>query len=48
MNNDAIITIMVSIRTEPGSYGRIVTMDGITKCVEAKDFVGIDPRSIRA
>lgn len=42
---DAVITIMVSIRTEPGSYGRIVTTDGITKCVEAKDFIGMDPRN---
>ena len=40
----AVITIIVSLRTEPGSYGRIVTADGITKCVEAKDFVGMDPR----
>lgn len=42
--NNAVITIIVSLRTEPGSYGRIVTdKDGITKCVEAKDFVGMDP-----
>ncbi|MEX0848877.1 MAG: NTP transferase domain-containing protein [Candidatus Dependentiae bacterium] len=41
---NAVITIVVSKRTEPGSYGRIVTdKNGITKCVEAKDFVGMDP-----
>ncbi len=41
---NAVITIIVSMRTEPGSYGRIVTdEEGITKCVEAKDFVGMDP-----
>lgn len=42
--NNAVITIMVSLRTQPGSYGRIVTQGGITKCVEAKDFVDMDPR----
>ncbi len=42
--NDAVISIIVSLRTEPGSYGRIVTDEhGITRCVEAKDFVGMDP-----
>jgi bifunctional UDP-N-acetylglucosamine pyrophosphorylase/glucosamine-1-phosphate N-acetyltransferase len=41
---EAVITIMVSLRTESGSYGRIVTDNGITKCVEAKDFGNTDPR----
>ena len=34
----AMVSIIVCERPEPGSYGRIITKDGITRCVEAKDF----------
>ena len=35
---DALVSIIVCERPEPGSYGRIITKDGVTRCVEAKDF----------
>ncbi len=37
---NATISIIVAHRTEPGSYGRIITKNNVTRCVEAKDFHG--------
>lgn len=35
---NATISIIVAHRTEPGGYGRIVTKNNVTRCIEAKDF----------